>query len=43
MPQTDFSANKLGGLGVIIQADETMLNYKCKFHRGRSSINRLNP
>ncbi|KCZ81119.1 hypothetical protein H312_01485 [Anncaliia algerae PRA339] len=40
MPKTDFSANKLGGPGVIVQVDETMLNYKCKSHRGRSSTNK---
>lgn len=31
---------KLGGLGSIVKIDETMLNYKCKSHRGRSSLNR---
>ncbi|KCZ74977.1 hypothetical protein H311_04052, partial [Anncaliia algerae PRA109] len=30
---TNFSNNKLGGPGKIIQVDETMLNYKCKSHR----------
>ncbi|KCZ79047.1 hypothetical protein H312_03566 [Anncaliia algerae PRA339] len=37
IPETDFSSNKLGGPGSIVQIDETMLNYKCKNHRGRSS------
>ncbi|KCZ79966.1 hypothetical protein H312_02635, partial [Anncaliia algerae PRA339] len=40
MPATDFSSNKLGGPGLIVQIDETMLNYKCKSHRGRSSTNK---
>ena len=34
----DFSANKLGGPGKIVQVDETMMNYKFKSHRGRSPI-----
>lgn len=40
MERTDFSMNKLGGPGKIVQADETMLNYKCKSHRGRSAENK---
>lgn len=40
IPECDFSQNKLGGLGKIVQIDETMMNYKCKSHRGRSSENR---
>jgi hypothetical protein len=28
----DFSRNKLGGPGIIVQIDENMLNYKCKSH-----------
>ncbi|KCZ77079.1 hypothetical protein H311_01914 [Anncaliia algerae PRA109] len=40
IPETDFSSNKLGGPGAIVQIDETMLNYKCKSHRGRSSENK---
>ncbi|KCZ81974.1 hypothetical protein H312_00617, partial [Anncaliia algerae PRA339] len=28
-----------GGPGFIVQIDETMLNYKCKSHRGRSPGN----
>ena len=31
---------KLGGPLCIVQVDETMLNYKCKSNRGRSSTNR---
>lgn len=31
---------KLGGPGRIIQIDETMMNYKCKSHRGRSNDNK---
>ncbi|KCZ79748.1 hypothetical protein H312_02861 [Anncaliia algerae PRA339] len=40
MPVTDFSFNKLGGPGLIVQVDETMLNYKVKSHRGRASTNK---
>lgn len=40
IPQPDFSNNKLGGVKHIVQIDETMLNYKCKSHRGRSPANR---
>ncbi|KCZ76670.1 hypothetical protein H311_02327 [Anncaliia algerae PRA109] len=36
----DFSDNKLGGPKQIIQIDETMLNFRCKSHRGRSPQNR---
>ncbi|KCZ81215.1 hypothetical protein H312_01361 [Anncaliia algerae PRA339] len=36
LPETDFSNNILGGPGLIIQVDETMLNYKAKSHRGCS-------
>ncbi|KAG0439999.1 hypothetical protein DMUE_2059 [Dictyocoela muelleri] len=35
-----FIENKLGGIGSVVQVDETMLNYKCKSHRGRSPSNR---
>lgn len=31
---------KLGGFESIVQVDETMLNYKCKSHRGRSPLNK---
>lgn len=40
IPAPDFSNAKLGGPGSIVQVDETMLNYKCKSHRGRSPANR---
>ncbi|KAG0437035.1 hypothetical protein DMUE_3914, partial [Dictyocoela muelleri] len=40
IPEPDFSMNKLGGANRIVQIDETMLNYKCKSHRGRSPENR---
>jgi transposase-like protein len=40
IPPPDFSNDKLGGPGSIVQIDETMLNYKCKSHRGRSPSNR---
>ncbi|KCZ79342.1 hypothetical protein H312_03264 [Anncaliia algerae PRA339] len=36
----DFRTNNAGGPGKIVQVDETMLNYKCKSHRGRSSRNK---
>ncbi|KAM0687620.1 hypothetical protein COBT_001137 [Conglomerata obtusa] len=39
---TDFQYNKLGGLGKVVQIDETMLNYKAKSHRGRSPNNKTN-
>lgn len=39
IPSTDFSDNKLGGPGLRVEIDETMLNYKCKSHRGRSAAN----
>ncbi|KAM0686472.1 hypothetical protein COBT_002304, partial [Conglomerata obtusa] len=40
IPPIEFSDNKLGGPGFIVQIDETMMNYKCKSHRGRSPTNR---
>lgn len=40
MPLPDFHDHKLGGPGFIVQIDETMMNYKCKSHRGRSPSNR---
>ncbi|KCZ82385.1 hypothetical protein H312_00043 [Anncaliia algerae PRA339] len=40
IPQTDFFENKLGGPGCIVQMDKTMLNFKCKSHRGRSRENK---
>ncbi|KAM0677742.1 hypothetical protein BDAP_001735 [Binucleata daphniae] len=39
MPAPDFRNNNLGGSGQLVQVDETMLNHKCKSHRGRSSTN----
>ncbi|KCZ80254.1 hypothetical protein H312_02344 [Anncaliia algerae PRA339] len=35
-----ISPLKFGGVGTLIQIDETMLNFKCKSHRGRSSRNK---
>jgi transposase-like protein len=35
-----FESDKLGGPGKIINIDETMLNYKCKSHKGRSPENK---
>lgn len=40
LPPPNFNDNKLGGPLSIVQVDETMLNFKCKSHRGRSSENR---
>lgn len=40
IPKCDFTKNKLGGPGFIVQIDETMLNYKAKSHRGRFSLNK---
>ncbi|KAG0440114.1 hypothetical protein DMUE_1974 [Dictyocoela muelleri] len=40
IPIVNFTENKMGGQGRIIQIDETMLNFKCKSHRGRSTSNR---
>ncbi len=40
IPEPDFQNDKLGEIGSIVQIDETMLNYKCKSHRGRSPTNR---
>lgn len=40
IPAPDFSENKLGGFNRNVQIDETMLNYKCKNHRGRSPTNK---
>ena len=34
-PAPDFAREKLGGGGKIFQIEKTMLNYKCKSHRGR--------
>ena len=40
MSKPDFFTDKLGGPDKTIQIDETMLNYKCKSHRGRSPTNK---
>ncbi|KCZ78374.1 hypothetical protein H311_00594 [Anncaliia algerae PRA109] len=40
IPVTDFHDNKQAGPHSIVQIDETMLNYKCKSHRGRSPSNK---
>lgn len=40
IPPTDFKNDKLGGGDKIVQIDETMLNFKCKSHRGRSTTNK---
>ncbi|KCZ80322.1 hypothetical protein H312_02290, partial [Anncaliia algerae PRA339] len=36
IPITDDSNNNLGGLGMIVQIDESMLNFKAKNHRAFS-------
>ncbi|KAM0686314.1 hypothetical protein COBT_002467 [Conglomerata obtusa] len=40
IPSIDFSNNKLGGPRFIVQINETMMNHKCKSHRGLSPTNR---
>jgi hypothetical protein len=40
LPTIDFSLNKLGGLGKVVQTDETKLNFKCKSHSGRLPSNK---
>ncbi|KAG0438567.1 hypothetical protein DMUE_3015 [Dictyocoela muelleri] len=40
IPANDFSNDKLAGRIKIVQVYETMLNFKCKSHRGRSTTNR---
>ncbi|KCZ80501.1 hypothetical protein H312_02100 [Anncaliia algerae PRA339] len=32
--------SKMGGHGAFVQVDETMLNHKCKLHRGLSALNK---
>ncbi|KAI5152245.1 hypothetical protein ENBRE01_2682, partial [Enteropsectra breve] len=39
MPSPDFSDNKMGGPGMIVQIDETMLNHSCKNNRGKPPSN----
>lgn len=40
MKNENLNLNKFGGSGCIVQIDETMLNFKCKSHRGRSTNNK---
>jgi hypothetical protein len=40
MVNDNFNGRKFGGPGSIVQVDETMMNFKCKSHRGRSPDNR---
>ncbi|KCZ78829.1 hypothetical protein H311_00134 [Anncaliia algerae PRA109] len=40
IPITDYSNNKLGGPGMIVQIDESILNFKAKNHRGRFPDNK---
>ena len=37
VPIPNFSACKLGVPGYSVRVDETMMNFKCKSHRGRYS------
>jgi transposase-like protein len=37
---SDVGESKLGGPGMIVQADETALNHKIKAHRGRALLNK---
>ncbi|KCZ77544.1 hypothetical protein H311_01442 [Anncaliia algerae PRA109] len=39
-PETKFENEKFSAPGFIIQIDETMLNFKCKDHRGRLPQNK---
>jgi hypothetical protein len=39
IPKPDFNNDKLCGPVCTVQVDETILNYKCKSHRGRSHEN----
>ncbi|MGL6008786.1 MAG: hypothetical protein ACRC1D_04945 [Culicoidibacterales bacterium] len=41
MDISNKNGRKLGGPGKIVQVDETMLNYSCKSHRGRSPGNKI--
>ncbi|KAI5151850.1 hypothetical protein ENBRE01_2433 [Enteropsectra breve] len=40
IPTPDFSENKLGRPGMIVQVNETMLNHAVKNHCGRSHFNK---
>jgi hypothetical protein len=40
LPIADCRDDKLGGPRFVVQIDETILNYKCKSHRGRLSSNK---
>ncbi|KCZ76629.1 hypothetical protein H311_02369, partial [Anncaliia algerae PRA109] len=40
IPVTNFESSKLGGPKFVVEIDETMLNFKCKSHRGRSPSNK---
>ncbi|KCZ78689.1 hypothetical protein H311_00273 [Anncaliia algerae PRA109] len=40
IPETNFESSKLGGPKFVVEIDETMLNFKCKSHRGRSPSNK---
>ncbi|KCZ80902.1 hypothetical protein H312_01675, partial [Anncaliia algerae PRA339] len=35
-----LKTSKMGGHGAFLQVDETILNYKCKSHHGRSALNK---
>lgn len=40
MAYENTQMGKLGGIGHFVQIDETMMNFSCKSHRGRSASNR---
>lgn len=40
MPVTDLNHDQLGGVRTGVQIDDTILNYKCKPHCGRSPTKR---
>ncbi|KCZ79693.1 hypothetical protein H312_02918, partial [Anncaliia algerae PRA339] len=40
IPDAYYEKQKLGGPGFIVQVDETMLNFKCKSHKGRPPNNK---
>ncbi|KCZ80017.1 hypothetical protein H312_02574 [Anncaliia algerae PRA339] len=42
MSEPNFENNKLGGPGLIVQIDESMLNFKCKSHRDKAVSNKTN-
>lgn len=39
MPEKSYGETKLGTGGLLVQVDETMMNYSCKSHKGRPPEN----